>query len=173
MSINKFKYKKGFSLLELLLVLGIIAALVVSAFIVYPKIQAAQRADTELRNISTITAGIRTLYHSSPNFAGVNNDVLINSKIIPDNMLSADKTQIINSFGGTVIVSSATALTLPDSGISLTYNNIPTLECTKITTALLPLALSIRVNNVAMTSVSSLVAKCSTATTSNLIVIFI
>ncbi len=33
---NKRKSKKGFSLLELLLVLGIIAALVVAAFIVYP-----------------------------------------------------------------------------------------------------------------------------------------
>ena len=37
---NKRKSKKGFSLLELLLVLGIIAALVVAAFIVYPKVQA-------------------------------------------------------------------------------------------------------------------------------------
>ena len=41
---NKRKSKKGFSLLELLLVLGIIAALVVAAFIVYPKVQASQRA---------------------------------------------------------------------------------------------------------------------------------
>ncbi len=42
---NKRKSKKGFSLLELLLVLGIIAALVVAAFIVYPKVQASQRVD--------------------------------------------------------------------------------------------------------------------------------
>ncbi len=37
--IKNRKSKKGFSLLELLLVLGIIAALVVAAFIVYPKVQ--------------------------------------------------------------------------------------------------------------------------------------
>ena len=42
--IKNIKSKKGFSLLELLLVLGIIAALVVAAFIVYPKVQASQRA---------------------------------------------------------------------------------------------------------------------------------
>lgn len=46
---NKRKSKKGFSLLELLLVLGIIAALVVAAFIVYPKVQASQRAQAESR----------------------------------------------------------------------------------------------------------------------------
>ncbi|EGD5057419.1 prepilin-type N-terminal cleavage/methylation domain-containing protein, partial [Escherichia coli] len=45
--IKKIKSKKGFSLLELLLVLGIIAALVVAAFIVYPKVQASQRAQAE------------------------------------------------------------------------------------------------------------------------------
>lgn len=37
--------KKGFSLLELMLVLGIIAALIVSAFIIYPKAQLAQKTD--------------------------------------------------------------------------------------------------------------------------------
>lgn len=44
--------KKGFSLLELLLVLGIIAALIVAAFIVYPKVQDSNRATTEAKNIS-------------------------------------------------------------------------------------------------------------------------
>lgn len=49
MKINNVNHKiqQGFSLLELLLVLGTIAALIVGAFIVYPKVQAAQRADTE------------------------------------------------------------------------------------------------------------------------------
>lgn len=37
----KIKSKKGFSLLEILLVLGIIASLIVAAFIVYPKIQSS------------------------------------------------------------------------------------------------------------------------------------
>ncbi|EOZ4665291.1 prepilin-type N-terminal cleavage/methylation domain-containing protein, partial [Enterobacter asburiae] len=45
--IKNIKSKKGFSLLELLLVLGIIAALVVAAFIVYPKVQASQRSQAE------------------------------------------------------------------------------------------------------------------------------
>lgn len=35
------KSKKGFSLLELLLVLGVIAALIVAAFMIFPKVQAS------------------------------------------------------------------------------------------------------------------------------------
>jgi prepilin-type N-terminal cleavage/methylation domain-containing protein len=57
--IKNIKSKKGFSLLELLLVLGIIAALVVAAFIVYPKVQASQRSQAESNNIATIQAGVK------------------------------------------------------------------------------------------------------------------
>ncbi|MED5727507.1 type II secretion system protein [Enterobacter hormaechei] len=39
------KSKKGFSLLEILLVLGAIAALIVAAFMIFPKVQASQRID--------------------------------------------------------------------------------------------------------------------------------
>ncbi|WP_117102748.1 prepilin-type N-terminal cleavage/methylation domain-containing protein, partial [Klebsiella pneumoniae] len=46
------KNKKGFSLLELLLVLGIIAALVVSAFVVYPKVRDARYIDIEAKHIA-------------------------------------------------------------------------------------------------------------------------
>ena len=45
--ISEIKRRKGFSLLELLLVLGIIAALIVAAFIVYPKVRTSQIVDAE------------------------------------------------------------------------------------------------------------------------------
>ena len=74
---NKRKSKKGFSLLELLLVLGIIAALVVAAFIVYPKVQASQRAQAESNNIATIQAGVKALYTSASSFTGLTNTVAV------------------------------------------------------------------------------------------------
>ena len=39
---NKMK-KQGFSLLELLLVMGIVAALIIAAFIIYPKVMTQVR----------------------------------------------------------------------------------------------------------------------------------
>ncbi|HCJ8469485.1 TPA: prepilin-type N-terminal cleavage/methylation domain-containing protein [Escherichia coli] len=51
----KNKKCKGFSLLEILLVLAIAAALVIGAFIIYPKIQASVRVDAETKNLATIT----------------------------------------------------------------------------------------------------------------------
>ena len=84
--IKNIKNKKGFSLLELLLVLGIIAALVVAAFIVYPKVQASQRAQAESNNIATIQAGVKALYTSASSFTGLTNTVAVQAKIFPDNM---------------------------------------------------------------------------------------
>ncbi|EEZ6550363.1 type IV pilus major subunit protein BfpA [Escherichia coli] len=136
---NKRKSKKGFSLLELLLVLGIIAALVVAAFIVYPKVQASQRAQAESNNIATIQAGVKALYTSASSFTGLTNTVAVQAKIFPDNMLSGtgNAAKPINAFKGNVTL--AAAATGPSSAtgssFTITYDNVPAAECVKITTA--------------------------------------
>ncbi|HGY8314653.1 TPA: type 4 pilus major pilin, partial [Escherichia coli] len=137
--IKKRKSKKGFSLLELLLVLGIIAALVVAAFIVYPKVQASQRAQAESNNIATIQAGVKALYTSASSFTGLTNSVAVQAKIFPDNMLSGSGSSAtpINAFKGNVVVASADTGPSEATGSSftITYSNVPAAECTKIITA--------------------------------------
>lgn len=137
--IKNKKSKKGFSLLELLLVLGIIAALVVAAFIVYPKVQASQRAQAESNNIATIQAGVKALFTSASSFTGLTNSVAVQAKIFPDNMLSGTGTDAkpINVFKGNVTL--AAEATGPSaaagSSFTITYSNVPAAECTKIITA--------------------------------------
>lgn len=137
--IKNKKSKKGFSLLELLLVLGIIAALVVAAFIVYPKVQASQRAQAESNNIATIQAGVKALYTSASSFTGLNNSVAVQAKIFPDNMLSGSGSAAkpINAFKGNVVVASADTgpSAATGSSFTITYKNVPAAECTKIITA--------------------------------------
>ena len=89
--------KKGFSLLELMLVLGIIAALIVSAFIIYPKVQLAQKTDQDLRDITNITNGIKELYSGKANYEGLTVQAVINSKIAPDYMVEGNKLYLTNS----------------------------------------------------------------------------
>ncbi|ELM8953547.1 prepilin-type N-terminal cleavage/methylation domain-containing protein [Escherichia coli] len=137
--IKNKKSKKGFSLLELLLVLGIIAALVVAAFIVYPKVQASQRAQAESNNIATIQAGVKALFTSASSFTGLTNSVAVQAKIFPDNMLSGSGSSAtpINAFKGNVVVASADTgpSAATGSSFTITYSNVPAAECTKIITA--------------------------------------
>ncbi|MGL0517597.1 type 4 pilus major pilin, partial [Salmonella enterica subsp. enterica] len=94
---------------ELLLVLGIIATLVVAAFIVYPKVLASQRAQAESNNIATIQAGVKALYTSASSFTGLTNTVAVQAKIFPDNMLSGtgNAAKPINAFKGNVTLAAA------------------------------------------------------------------
>ncbi|ENK4556396.1 TPA: prepilin-type N-terminal cleavage/methylation domain-containing protein [Escherichia coli] len=137
--IKNKKSKKGFSLLELLLVLGIIAALVVAAFIVYPKVQASQRAQAESNNIATIQAGVKALYTSASSFTGLNNLVAVQAKIFPDNMLrgSGNFATPLHAFKGAVILDVANTgpSSAAGSSFTITYYNVPAAECTKIITA--------------------------------------
>ncbi|MGA3808945.1 type 4 pilus major pilin [Escherichia coli] len=131
--------KEGFSLLELLLVLGIIAALVVAAFIVYPKVQASQRAQAESNNIAAIQAGVKALYTSASSFTGLTNSVAVQAKIFPDNMLSGSGSAAkpINAFKGNVtLAADKTGPSGADgSAFIIIYSNVPAAECTKIITA--------------------------------------
>lgn len=133
------KNKKGFSLLELLLVLGIIAALVVGAFIVYPKVQASQRSEAESKNLATIQAGVKSLYTSASSFSGLTNTVAVGAKVFPDNMLIGTGTSasVVNTFKGNVTLASAATgpSSTAGSSFTITYNNVPAAECTKIVSA--------------------------------------
>lgn len=64
--VNYRKSQKGFSLLELLLVLGIVAALIVASFIGYPKVRDARYVDVEAKHIGQIYASVRNVYAGQP-----------------------------------------------------------------------------------------------------------
>ncbi|MEC5343190.1 type 4 pilus major pilin [Brenneria populi] len=134
--LKKRKSKKGFSLLELLLVLGIIAALVVAAFIVYPKVQSSQRATAESNNIATIQAGVKALYTAASSYSGLNETVAVQAKIFPDNMLSGSGSAAkpVNAFKGNVLLGTSTDSPsgVANSAFTITYVDVPALECTKI-----------------------------------------
>ncbi|ACX87546.1 PilS domain protein [Pectobacterium parmentieri WPP163] len=171
------KYRKGFSLLELILVLGVIAGLIVSAFIVYPKVQAAQRAEAEVKNISTIKAGIKELYSSSAGYDGLTTDVLVKAKVFPDNMLINDNGTIkpVNSFKGdiTVIPIADNQAGIGSYGFTIRYNNVPSAECMKIVTALQSgfsrVIIQIPIANATILTVDQIAQSCSARTASTLI----
>ena len=119
----------GFSLIELLLVIGFIAGALVLAFITYPKVQATNRANTESQHITVISGGIKNLYTTAKNFGSLTNTVLINAKIIPDD-LSVTAPNITNIWGGAITVGPDTAT----SRYTITYTAVPAAECSKLVT---------------------------------------
>lgn len=120
----------GFSLIELLLVIGFIAGALVLAFVTYPKVQATNRANVESQHITILSGGIKNLYSTAQNFQTLSNNVLLNAKIVPDDLQVSAGT-INNIWGGAITVLPATnPLTY-----EITYTSVPSSECSKLATS--------------------------------------
>lgn len=133
------KHKKGFSLLEIILVLAIAAAIIVSAFIIYPKVQYYNRVNQEVKNLSALSAGINSLYVGQPYYTGVSNLTIINAGLVPDNMLlpmsyGYGTGHIFNSWKGEVILSTSNkqGATVVGTLYNITSYNIPNEDCIKL-----------------------------------------
>lgn len=134
--LNKKKHTQGMSLVELLLVVGLAAIILAGMFVAYNKVQSTNAANTESTNISTLRAGIKNLYGTTSNFSGVNAQVLLNARAVPDSMRTATGTTINNSFGGTVTVAPATfAGGGANNAFAITYPNVPVDVCAKLVVA--------------------------------------
>lgn len=123
--------QKGFSLIELLLVLGVIALLLVAAFVVYPKVRLANQANTEVKNLTTVQAGLKALYASkNNNFSGLTLDLARDAKIFPSTMVVGNT--VVNSWGGDVVLGPAAN---PYSGFAggrsyvIRYRKVPADAC--------------------------------------------
>lgn len=126
----------GFSLVELLLVLAIIAALAVAAFIVYPRVQAGRNATYESQVLSSAQAGVKALFTTN-NYANLTTTAAYNAEIFPRNMNVEGGTTIENQWGGLVVASGSTAAgadsaTSPTRYFKFVYPNVPTDVCIRL-----------------------------------------
>lgn len=134
--INK---KKGFTLVEILLVVGFIALAGIGIYAVYNKVQMSNSALNESRNINLIKAGIKNLYGSSQGYTGLTNSVLNDARATPDSMRAipyvAADANINNSFGGAVTV---LPVTLGGAGLNngfqIAYPKVPGAVCSRLVT---------------------------------------
>ena len=135
MSLLKKQKRKGFSLLEILLVLAIAAALVVGAFIVYPKVQSGERAQREAQKIATIAAGVKSLYAAVAYYTDVSTASVVHAHVFPDDMLpDATSTQPVNAWKGAVTIapSNEGPSGVTGSSFTITYPNVPAIDCTRV-----------------------------------------
>lgn len=131
--------KKGFSLVELLLVLGVLAVLLVAAFVVYPRVRDANRANTEVSNLTAIKASINNLYASKGgDYKGLTTAVANQARVFPSSMNSGTYTgaAVNSSWGGAVKAEVTTAETTTDGAaipagraFTVTYESVPEGVC--------------------------------------------
>lgn len=154
----------GFSLIELLLVLGVLAILLVAAFVIYPQVRDRNQANAEAVNIRAIQAGVRTLFQSKPGlYNGLGNGksasdrgIANQARIFPATMNGGDysaNAEIRTPWGGEVWVWQRPAVTLPTGSFAqgrtfaILYEEVPRALCLPILTAVASNFQSVTVSN--------------------------
>lgn len=152
----------GFSLVEILLVLGIIAILAIAAFIIFPQVQASNRANTEQTNITTLAAGIKNLYGATRNYNGVSATVVNQARIAPASMNGGDPaaTALSSSWSADVAIAPSAAVAGPPAipagrAFTITYSAMPSEVCTKLVPGLLQNFEAIQVGSTNLTKTTA------------------
>lgn len=136
---KKQKKNRGFTLVEILLVVGFIAVAGLAVYVTYNKVSSSGQANTETRNLSTLQAGVKSLYGGSTNYTGITNAVLNDGRVTPDSMrpipYTLGATAINNTFGGTVdVIATTLGGGTANNGFQITYNRVPGSVCAKLVT---------------------------------------
>lgn len=145
------KQAKGFSLLELMLVLAAIVVLGAIVFQQYNKFRIGQQASEEAQNLAAAATAVKSLY-TRGDYSTLSANVAAKAKFFPDNMV-AGGTSITNQWNGAVLlgpVSNADAIgattaptitagaaTAPVAGNSnrffgISYAAVPSETCIKL-----------------------------------------
>lgn len=125
------KKNLGFTLLEIMLTVGIIAIISIGIYSFYNKQSENAKIVTLTNYLNVIDSSLKNSFSSSTDFTLLNNSFLINSNIIPTEMVQ-NTTTINNLFGGQIVLASATVSAVP--GYSLTFDKISPDVCTKLST---------------------------------------
>lgn len=116
-------HKKGFSLIELIISIGVVLILSVGIFFLINKINIENKVRNDINNTFLIMTEIDKFtqifgWNIPSNF----NDLLVSTNSVPENMINQNN-QLVNSFGGEIKIEKGRF------GYKVLYNNLPPDAC--------------------------------------------
>lgn len=132
--------KNGFTLTETLMSLAIAAIIIISVFLIYPKVRNHSIILTETSHISQIYTAVKSLYSSTSTYSGLGTTPIISpAQIFPDDMLSHNDNLKwgINKWGGYVVVdaNNVSPSNVSNSSFTIQYTDVPNDLCADLVNA--------------------------------------
>lgn len=130
MNLPNRKSQKGFTIIELLIVLAVALALIGLAASYGPTLFGGQRSAAGNLALQAIVQGGNAV-KSGPTFVGVDQTAIARSGKLPTTMVGPGNT-IINQWNGTVTVAPVTWNGTANGAMAVTYPGVPRNECNSI-----------------------------------------
>lgn len=155
--------RNGYTLIEIMLVIGLIAILMVSIFIIYQKIDNKFKADSVSKNLIMLSSNIDNSFSSFLSPQDLTNEFALSSNLVPKPLVLSN-TSISNGYGGQL------ELGIDNSFYTITLKDIPNSVCGYLTaTNFIRLAPGIKINSTTIktsgpinsTHVSEMTASCN------------
>ena len=123
--------QRGFTMVELAVVVGIGAVILVIALAVVPAVLANNRANAEMQELPSILSNIQKAYSNAPTYAGATLDAVIRLNALPAERVTipgAGAATATNRWGGTITLAVAN-LSATNDIVRLVYSNVSEREC--------------------------------------------
>ena len=126
--------QRGFTMVELAVVVAIGAVILVIALAVVPAVLANNRANAEMQELPSILSNIQKAYSNAPTYAGATLDAVIRLNAFPAERVTipgAGAATATNRWGGTITLAVAN-LSATNDIVRLVYTNVSERECKAI-----------------------------------------
>lgn len=161
--------QKGFSLVEIMLVIAIIIALAITAFVLYGRMDASVKAGRERDNIMAIQAGVKSIFNTRE-YSGIRNSNLNQARIFPATMNAGDYSptapiksawnQDVEVWGAYLVDGSADTV-FPADHFHIFYRSMPNDVCERLVPAVFKYFAKVYVGGAEITNIGEAVAMCS------------
>lgn len=126
----------GYTLVETLLATGFVALASVGIYNIFNKAQSISVANDEAVMISQFKNDIVKMYESSDSYSGIDNIALNTARITPMSMRDNTIANIVNKFGGQVLVSPINFGPTIAAGFKIEYPKVQVSSCPNMAIAL-------------------------------------
>lgn len=158
--ISLLKKQKGFSFIELIVVIAIVIGLTIAVLARQVKVQNDSKVQAEIENVTMLATTVRNFFGTSASsgYTGLTNAVVYNS--IPENMKGSG-TNIRNSWNNAGITLAATG---GGSTFTITSTSLPEVACEQVSAQTYASFTRLTANGTTVTSPANAATACNAAT---------
>lgn len=126
---------RGFTLIEILIVLAIGAGILFAIFLAVNKVQSKALTKEASESLNLMVADTRALYRAAGTFAGIAPQVLIDNNVPPSTMVPAPGVAPIVSPWNTVVDVEVATINTANDAVLFRYNDVPRDDCSNFVQA--------------------------------------